>query len=73
MTTPGTIHTGTMKWFDARKGYGFVVHPELGDVIVHYSVVEMAGFRQLTEGQTIEYTARVTNRGASASWARPVQ
>jgi CspA family cold shock protein len=70
--TPGKVFSGPCKWFDYRKGYGFVVHPELGDVLVHYSVLEMPGFKALKENELVEYTVKVTNRGASATWARPV-
>ena len=52
--------TGTVKWFNPTKGYGFI-QPSGGggrDVFVHISAVERAGLRSLTEGQTVEYRAR---------------
>ena len=59
--------TGTVKWFNAQKGYGFI-QPESGgaDVFVHISAVERAGLRSLNEGQTVEYEL-VTNRGRTSA------
>ena len=59
--------TGTVKWFNAQKGYGFI-QPETGgaDVFVHISAVERAGLRTLNEGQTVEYEL-VTNRGRTSA------
>ncbi|HEX2256546.1 MAG TPA: cold-shock protein [Afifellaceae bacterium] len=51
--------TGTVKWFDANKGYGFIAPDEGGpDVFVHVTAVERAGIRGLTEGQKISYEAQ---------------
>ena len=48
--------TGTVKWFNATKGYGFIQPDDGGkDVFVHISAVERAGLRSLNEGQTVEY------------------
>jgi len=59
--------TGTVKWFNATKGYGFI-QPQAGvkDVFVHISAVERAGLRTLNEGQQIEYEV-VANRGKEAA------
>jgi cold shock protein len=46
---------GTVKWFDAKKGYGFVVNETGKDVFVHYSSIEGDGFRSLKDGQLVEY------------------
>jgi cold shock protein len=46
---------GTVKWFDAKKGYGFVVNEIGKDVFVHYSSIEGDGFRSLKDGQLVEY------------------
>jgi cold shock protein len=46
---------GTVKWFDAKKGYGFVVNETGKDVFVHYSSIEGEGFRSLKDGQLVEY------------------
>jgi cold shock protein len=60
--------TGTVKWFNPTKGYGFI-QPSGGggkDVFVHISVVERAGLRSLNEGQTIEYEIE-SNRGKESA------
>src|SRR5262245_45331077 len=62
-----TMATGTVKWFNAAKGFGFIV-PSDGskDVFVHISAVERAGLGQLVEGQKISYEV-TTERGKSAA------
>ena len=56
--------TGTVKWFNADKGYGFITPDVAGpDLFVHHSAIEASGFRQLTEGQKVEYTAEQARRG----------
>ena len=57
---------GTVKWFDLKKGYGFI-QPQGGgrDVFVHISAVEKAGLPSLNEGQTVEYE-EVSNRGRTS-------
>ena len=59
--------TGTVKWFNAQKGYGFI-QPTTGgaDVFVHISAVERAGLSTLNEGQHVEYEI-VENRGKSSA------
>ncbi|KAB2873093.1 MAG: cold-shock protein [Pseudorhodoplanes sp.] len=59
--------TGTVKWFNATKGYGFI-QPQGGgkDVFVHISAVERAGLSNLSEGQQIEYEI-VANRGRESA------
>jgi CspA family cold shock protein len=59
--------TGTVKWFNATKGYGFIQPQDGGkDVFVHVSAVERAGLSTLNEGQRVEYEI-VNNRGKSAA------
>ena len=47
--------TGTVKWFDTKKGFGFIVNAEGKDVFVHYSSLEGEGFRSLKDGEQVEY------------------
>jgi CspA family cold shock protein len=62
-----TMATGTVKWFNPTKGYGFI-QPQGGgrDVFVHISAVERAGLSSLNEGQTVEYEI-VSNRGKESA------
>ena len=59
--------TGTVKWFNTTKGYGFI-QPEGGgkDVFVHASAVEMAGMRSLAEGQKVSFDIQPDARGSKA-------
>ena len=49
------LQTGTVKWFNNSKGFGFIVQEGGEDVFVHYSVIEGDGFRTLTEGDRVEF------------------
>jgi cold shock protein len=62
------MHTGTVKWFNAQKGFGFI-QPESGgrDVFVHISAVERAGLRGLAEGQRITYELVADTRSGKTS------
>lgn len=62
--------TGQVKWFDARKGYGFIVGPEGQDVFVHYSSIEGDGFRSLREGDQVTYELLETPKGFQAGQVR---
>ena len=59
---------GTVKWFDARKGYGFI-GPEDGsaDVFVHYSAIQGEGYLKLVEGQKVEYSIEEGQKGVQAA------
>ena len=59
--------TGTVKWFDNAKGYGFIVSPAGDDVFVHYRVIEGEGYRSLSEGQVVEFVATQGEKGWQAS------
>jgi CspA family cold shock protein len=58
---------GKVKWFNADKGFGFIISEETGkDIFVHYSVIEQEGFKTLSEGDTVEYELKETERGQQA-------
>ncbi len=59
--------TGTVKWFDAGKGYGFVTREGGSDVFVHQSAIQAEGYRSLAEGQRVEFEVEQGPKGAKAS------
>ena len=58
--------TGTVKWFDAKKGYGFIQTDEGADVFVHQSNIRMKGFRFLEEGDVVKYSTAENEKGIRA-------
>ncbi|MGE5138853.1 MAG: cold-shock protein [Rudaea sp.] len=58
--------TGTVKWFNASKGYGFIAHDGGKDVFVHYSAIQMDGYRSLNEGDQVEFTIEDGQKGPQA-------
>lgn len=64
---------GTVKWFDPRKGFGFIVGPDGQDIFVHYSQIEGDGFRALKDGTSVEYDAEHTERGWHATRVTQVE
>jgi CspA family cold shock protein len=60
-------HTGTVKWFNETKGYGFIEQEEGKDVFVHYTAIRMDGYRTLKEGQSVQYTVMETTKGLQAA------
>jgi CspA family cold shock protein len=62
------MSTGTVKWFNESKGYGFIT-PSDGspDVFVHFSVIEGDGFKTLNEGQAVQYDAQRGEKGLQAT------
>ena len=58
---------GTVKWFNANKGYGFISGEDGDDVFVHYSALQADGYRTLDEGQRVEYTVERGPKGLQAS------
>lgn len=64
---------GTVKWFNGTKGYGFLA-PEDGseDVFVHFSAIAGSGYKELAEGQAVEFESEKGQRGLQAKSVRPV-
>ena len=64
---------GTVKWFNATKGYGFIKPDDGGeDLFVHQSEIEMQGYRDLKEGQRVEFEVGQGKKGPQASGVKPV-
>jgi CspA family cold shock protein len=57
---------GTVKWFDEKKGYGFITQDNGGDVFVHYSSINMPGFKSLAEGDRVSFEVEERQRGLQA-------
>lgn len=64
------MRDGNVKWFDTKKGYGFILGPDGQDVFVHYSSIEGEGFRSLREGEPVEYELIQTAKGLAANRVR---
>ncbi|HMN15436.1 MAG TPA: cold-shock protein [Bellilinea sp.] len=58
--------TGTVKWFNNTKGYGFIAREGGADIFVHFSAIEGNGYRSLTEGQTVEFSVEQGPKGLQA-------
>jgi CspA family cold shock protein len=67
-----TLVTGTVKWFNESKGYGFLVQDGGGDVFCHHSAIQAEGFRTLAEGQKVEFEVTKGPKGLNAANVRPV-
>ncbi len=57
---------GTVKWFNAKKGFGFIEQEEGEDVFVHYSAIETPGFKTLEEGEKVTFEVEENDKGLSA-------
>jgi CspA family cold shock protein len=64
------MSTGSVKWFDSKKGFGFIVGDEGEDVFVHFSVIQGDGFRSLKDGEAVDYEVE---RGAKGLLAKAVR
>ena len=60
------MQKGVVKWFNGRKGFGFIVDDAGEDVFVHFSAIQMEGYRILKEGQTVEYEVEQGEKGPIA-------
>jgi CspA family cold shock protein len=66
------VATGTVKWFNAEKGFGFISQSDGADVFVHFSAIQMNGYRALEEGQQVEFEVQEGPKGLQAASVRPV-
>lgn len=57
---------GTVKWFNERKGYGFIQKEDGQDIFVHHSSINMTGFKTLNEGDQVEFEVEDSDRGPAA-------
>lgn len=66
--------SGTVKWFNAEKGYGFITPDDGGkDLFVHYSAIGGSGYRQLAEGQRVSFESEQGSKGPQAKSVQPAQ
>jgi len=63
----GELAQGTVKWFSNEKGYGFIEREEGDDVFVHFSAINMEGYKTLTEGQRVEFEIVQGDKGLEAA------
>lgn len=61
------IYNGKVKWFDSKKGFGFIERDEGDDVFVHFSAIQQEGFKNLEEGQDVEFEIVEGDRGPQAA------
>jgi CspA family cold shock protein len=61
------MNTGTVRWFNEEKGYGFICAADGSDIFVHQRVIKMEGFRTLVEGQAVWYTDEASDKGRRAT------
>jgi cold shock protein len=66
------VATGTVKFFNSEKGYGFISREQGDDVFVHYSNIEGRGYRSLEEGQRVEFDVAPGRKGEEAQNVRPI-
>ena len=60
------VYTGSVKWFDEKKGYGFIERDDGDDVFVHFSAIQEDGFKNLEDGQEVEFEIVEGDRGLQA-------
>lgn len=63
---------GTVKWFDAKKGFGFITSEEGNDIFVHYTAIDSKGFKTLEENQEVQFEIVDGEKGPQASKVMPL-
>jgi CspA family cold shock protein len=63
---------GVVKWFNEKKGFGFITSDEGNDVFVHFSAIESDGFKTLKEGQRVSFEVKQGQKGAAADNVKPM-
>jgi CspA family cold shock protein len=66
------LATGIVKWFNDRKGYGFISQEDGNDVFVHFSSIEATGYKTLAEGDNVEFEIEESDRGPEAKNVKKV-
>ena len=66
------MEEGTVKWFNEKKGFGFIVHDDGRDIFVHYSSIDMPGFKKLMEGDRVSFEINEGDRGPQAANVKKV-
>lgn len=61
------MQQGTVKWFNAKKGYGFISDAEGKDIFVHFSALNMDGFKELKDGEAVEFEVIEGDKGSQAA------
>ena len=64
------VETGTVKWFNVKKGYGFITRDQGDDVFVHYRNIDVDGRKQITEGQRVSFVVVASDKGPQAEEVR---
>lgn len=64
---------GTVKWFNATKGFGFIGRPNKPDVFCHFSAIDMDGYKSLKEGDSVEFSVTQGEKGPQAAEVRRVE
>jgi CspA family cold shock protein len=67
-----TVATGTVKWFNNEKGFGFISQPTGEDVFVHHTAIQGQGYKSLEEGQQVEFDVQQGPKGLQAANVRPM-
>jgi len=60
------MQSGTVKWFNSSKGFGFITKEDGSDIFVHYSAIEADGYKSLEEGDKVEFEVQETEKGFQA-------